>query len=354
VTAIMVLSSAFRTQTVGLDIGSSAVRGVVLKRGRGSWSLIAAGEEPLPDHCIEDGATLEPALVSGAVTRLIDSFRLKKARVASALSGHSVIVKRLWVPVEESELNDRIPWEAEQHIPFNLNEVQLDYRVVGTSSSKAGVDVLVVAAKKERISERTMVIEHSGRTPAVIDVEAFALANAYQMNYPDRTDALTALIHVGRSGTVVCLLERGDPVFSRHIPIGGQGHIEALMREGGPDVTEATAREMLHGRMSKRVNEKKVNAVLRDASAQLVAEIRNTIDFYRESDRSAKIGRIAVSGGAWQAAGLFDLLKTELGAEVQVFDPFRQVGNAGTVGAETTGPAYAVAVGLAMRMDDDR
>ena len=226
----MVLNSAFRTPTVGLDIGSSAVRAVVLKKGRGTWSLVAAGEEALPDNCIQDGATLEPALVSGAVTRLIDSFRLKKARVATALPGHAVIVKRLWLPtIEESELDDRIPWEAEQHIPFDLSEVQLDYRVVGTgsTSSKAGVDVLVVAAKKERIDERTMVIEHSGRTPAVVDVEAFALANAYQMNYPDRTDALTAIVHVGRSGTIVCLLERGDPVFSRHIPVGGQAHVEA-------------------------------------------------------------------------------------------------------------------------------
>ena len=212
--------------------------------------------------------------------------------------------------------------------------------------------MLVVAAKKERISERTMVIEHSGRTPAVVDVEAFALANAYQMNYPDRTDALTALVHVGRSGTIVCLLERGDPVFSRHIPVGGQAHAEALMREGGVD--ENAAREMVRGKMSKRVNEKKVTEVLRSASQHLATEIRNTIDFYRETDQSTQLGRVAVSGGAWQAAGLFDMLKAELGAPVQVFDPFRQVGNAGEVGAESTGPAYAVAVGLAMRLDGDR
>ena len=350
----MVLNSAFRTPTVGLDIGSSAVRAVVLKKGRSSWSLVAAGEESLPDNCIQDGATLEPALVSGAVTRLIDSFRLKKARVAAALSGHAVIVKRLWLPtVEEGDLADRIPWEAEQYIPFDLSEVQLDYRVVSTGkgSSKAGVDVLVVAAKKERISERTMVIEHSGRTPAVIDVEAFALANAYQMNYPERTDALTALVHVGKSGTIVCLLERGDPVFSRHIPLGGQAHLDALMREG--EIDDAAAREMLHGRISKRLNEKKITGVLREASAHLASEIRKSIDFYRESEREAKLGRVAVSGGAWQAAGLFDLLKSELGAPVDVFDPFRHVSNSGNIGKESTGPAYAVAVGLAMRLDDN-
>jgi type IV pilus assembly protein PilM len=350
----MVLNSAFRTPTVGLDIGSSAVRAVVLKKGRSSWSLVAAGEEALPDNCIQDGATLEPALVSGAVTRLIDSFRLKKARVAAALSGHAVIVKRLRLPnVDEGDLDDRIPWEAEQHIPFDLNDVQLDYRLVSTGTgSRGGVDVLVVAAKKERISERTMVIEHSGRTPAVLDVEAFALANAYQMNYPERNDELTAIVHVGRSGTIVCLLERGDPVFSRHIPLGGQAHLEALMREGSID--EKAAREMLHGRISKRLNEKKIIGVLRDASAHLASEIHKSIDFYRESDRAAKLGRVAVSGGAWQAAGLFDLLKTELGAPVDVFDPFRHVSNAGDVGKESTGPAYAVAVGLAMRLDGDR
>ncbi len=351
----MVLNSAFRTPTVGLDIGSSTVRGVVLKKGRGTWTLVAAGEEALPPNSIQEGATIEPALVSGAVTRLLDSFRLKKARVAAALSGHAVIVKRMWLPVDEENLDDRIPWEAEQHIPFDLSECQLDYRVVstGSSASRSGVDVLVVAAKKERISERTMVIEHSGRTPAVIDVEAFALANAYQMNYPERTDALTALVHVGKSGTVVCLLERGDPVFSRHIPLGGQTHIEALMREGGVD--EGAAREMLHGNIPKRLNEKRITAVLRESSAQLAAEIRNTIEFYRESDReAASLGRVVVSGGAWQAAGLFDTLKSELGAPVHVFDPFRHVGNAGNVASESTGPGYAVAVGLAMRLDGDR
>ena len=210
-------------------------------------------------------------------------------------------------------------------------------------------DVLVVAAKKERISERTTVIEHSGRTPAVIDVEAFALANAYQLNYPERVDALTALVHVGKSGTIVCLLERSDPVFSRHIPLGGQAHVEALMREG--EIEEKAAREMLHGKISKRLNEKKITGVLRDASAHLASEIRKSIDFYRESDRTAALGRVAVSGGAWQAAGLFELLKTELGAPVDVFDPFRHVSNAGAVGKESTGPAYAVAVGLAMRQD---
>jgi type IV pilus assembly protein PilM len=349
----MVLNAAFRTHTVGIDIGSSAVRGVVLKKGRSNWSLVSAGEESLPANCIQDGATIEPAEVSGAVTRLLDSFRLKKAKVATALPGHAVIVKRLWLPqVEESELAERIPWEAEAHIPFDLSEVQLDYRIVssGSRSAKAGIDVLVVAAKKERISERTMVIEHSGRTPTVVDVEAFALANAFQMNYPETAEALIALIHVGRSGTVVSLLERGDPVFSRHIPIGGQSHLDALMREGG--IEEAAAREMVQGRISKRVNEKKVMEVLRDASQQLATEIRKSIDFYRESDPAAQLGRVVVSGGAWQAAGLFEMLKNELGAAVQVFDPFRQVANAGQVNAESTGPAYAVAVGLAMRQDE--
>src|SRR4030095_1326602 len=145
------------------DIGSSAVRAVVLKKGRSAWSLVAAAEEMLPGNAIQAGVTLEPAIVSGAVTRLIDSLRVKKARVASALSGHAVIVKRLWLPtLEEADLNDRILWEAQQYIPFDLNECQLDYRVIstGTGKSKSGVDVLLVAAQKAQINERGLVVEH--------------------------------------------------------------------------------------------------------------------------------------------------------------------------------------------------
>ena len=368
----MNLGSMFRPSTVGVDIGSSAVKAVCLRRGRGGWSLVAAGEAPLPDGCVQDGAVADPTLVSQTVQQLLDSLGMRRASIASALSGHAVIVKRLSLPaMSDAELTEAIPWEAEQYIPFDLADVQLDYQVLGGSDAaptgakadkdagdggKAGLDVLLVAARKDRIDDRAGVIAQTGRRAVVVDVEAFALANAYQMNYPERTDPLSALIHVGRNVTVVCLLERGEPIFTRDISIGGEVHLNAILKEFGPaGIDELAARRMLHGQYPSEVSADQVAGVLRDASAQLVLEVRKTVDFYRATSPIDRLSRVVLSGGAWQAVGLVDLLASEFGAPVDVFDPFRRVTRSGrTVGGDNVGPAYAVAVGLAMRKEGDR
>src|SRR5262245_868971 len=163
----MNVGSLFRPSTVGVDIGSSAVKAVSLRRGRNGWSLVAAGEAPLPDGSMQDGAVADPALVSDTVSQLLDSLKVRRATVASALSGHAVIVKRLALPaMSQAELAEAIPWEAEQYIPFDLTDVQLDYQVVGSKTlpdkgdkdhdkgDKAGLDVLLVAARKDRIDDR--------------------------------------------------------------------------------------------------------------------------------------------------------------------------------------------------------
>ena len=355
----MNLGKAFRPPTVGLDVGSSAVKAVALRHGRSGWSLVAAGETPMPGGALQDGVAAQPVAVSGAIKEVVDALRLRRASVAAALSGHSVIIKRLSLPaMSQAELDQAIPWEAEQYIPFDLNDVQLDYQVInsGPDASRPSLDILLVAAKRDRIDDRAAVIAQAGRHPVVLDIEAFALANAYEMNYPERSDALTVLIHVGRAATIVCLLERGQPAFTRDISIGGQVHADALTREfGSSGVDEVTANRMLYGQMPNGVNRDHVTAVLHDASGQLVLEVRKTIDFYRATAPVEKVSRIVVSGGAWQAVGLVDLLATEFGAPVDIFDPFRRVSRSSrAIGADQTGPAYAVAVGLAMREQGDR
>jgi type IV pilus assembly protein PilM len=352
----MGLGSAFRSQTVGVDIGSSAVKAVALRKGRAGWALIAAGEVLLPHGSTQDGGAAEPAVVSAAVRQVLEGLRMRRARVTAALSGHAVIVKRLSMPaMSQGELVDAIPWEAEQYIPFDLADVQLDYQVVnaGTEAAKTSLEVLLVAAKKDRIEDRAAVIVGAGREAVVLDVEAFALANAYQMNYPERLDPVTAILHVGRSATTVCLLEHGQLVFTRDIALGGHLHTETLQRELGID--ESTAARIQSGQTPPEVSREHAASVLRDASGQLVAEIRKTIDFYRTTSPIDKLSRIVLSGGAWQADGLVDLLETEFDSPVDVFDPFRKVARPkNAVGAEHTGPAYAVAVGLAMRREGDR
>ena len=355
----MVFSSAFRPSTVGLDIGSSAVKAVALKHGRAGWSLVAAGVGPTPDGGLEGGVTAQPVAVSDAIKQVMDGLRLRRARVAAALSGHAVIVKRLLLPsMTQPELEEAIPWEAEQYIPFEISDVQLDYQIVNdlADATKTSLDVLMVAAKRDRIDDRAAVIAQAGRHPIVIDIEAFALANAYEMNYPERNDPLAALIHVGRSATIVCLLERGQPAFTRDISLGGQLHFDALKREFADSGLEDVAlMRLLHGQIPSEVNRDHVASVLREATEQIVGEIRKTIDFYRATAPVERLSRIVLSGGAWQAVGLVDLLSTEFGAPVDIFDPFRRVSKSSrSIGADVAGPAYAVAVGLAMRAEGDR
>jgi type IV pilus assembly protein PilM len=355
----MVFPSAFRPSTVGLDIGSSAVKAVALKHGRAGWSLVAAGEAPTPAGGLDGGVTAQPVAVSEAIKQVMDGLGLRRARVASALSGHSVIVKRLLLPsMTQPELEEAIPWEAEQYIPFEISDVQLDYQIVNDpgDTTKTSIDVLLVAAKRDRIDDRAAVIAQAGRHPIVIDIEAFALANAYEMNYPERNDPLAALIHVGRSSAIVCLLERGQPVFTRDISLGGQLHFDALKREFESQGLEDVAlMRLLHGQVPSDVSRDQVSGVLREATEQIVGEIRKTIDFYRATAPVERLSRIVLSGGAWQAVGLVDLLGTEFGAPVDIFDPFRRVSKSSrVVGADVSGPAYAVAVGLAMRAEGDR
>jgi type IV pilus assembly protein PilM len=356
----MVLNPGFKAPTVGLDIGSSAVKAVVLRQGKGGWSLVAAGEAPLGEETVESATAAEPAAVREAVGSLLDSLRVRRANVATALAANHVIVKRLaFAEMSEEALMEAIPWEAEQYIPFDLGEVTLDYQVISQQGAETGkpVEVLLVAAKREHIEDRAGTIAQTGRRPIVLDVEAFALANAYQMNYPDRSDALSMLVHVGRSLTVVCLLKRGEPVFTRDIALGGQAHLEAIkqaLRAKGVD--ERRARSIFRGQSSSDLTREQVAAALRQASKTLAAEVRRTVEFYRTTAPAAeKLGRVVLSGGACEAVGLSEQLTAELGAPVSLFDPFRKVARSGReIGAEVSGPAFAVAVGLAMRQEGDR
>ncbi len=337
----------FRAPVVGLDVGTDAVKAVVLKKMRSGWSLVAAAEVPMPDS-----GTSDPDAAADVLKQVFDTLRLRRARVATALAGQSAIVKRLSLPaMSDAELAEAIPWEAEQYIPFDLADVQLDFQVMNAGDARrTTTDVLLVAAKRDKIDERTDVVLRSGRQPIVLDLEAFALVNAYEMNHPERSEPLTVLVHTGRTSTIVCLLERGQLAFTRDIALGGQSHSEALMRDLNVDAIVAERLKFPTRPLLPGVTVDQVRAVLRDVSSQLVSEISKTIDFYRATAPIEKISRVVLSGGACAADGLSDLLSAEFDAPIEVFDPFRAIERRrGVEAGGVAGPAFAVAVGLAMR-----
>ncbi len=219
---------------VGLDIGSSAVKAVELKPAGKAYKVSAFGSEPVPPDSIVDGAIIDGGAVADAIRRLFTGRSIKTALVAASLSGNAVIVKKITLPVmTEAELAESIYWEAEQYIPFDIQDVNLDYQILdgGAGGAKGTMEVLLVAAKKEKIADYTGVIAQAGRSAVVVDVDAFALQNAYEVNYGIEAGAVIVLLNAGARATNINILNGDQSVFTRDISIGGNAYTEALQKE---------------------------------------------------------------------------------------------------------------------------
>ncbi|HMC81935.1 MAG TPA: type IV pilus assembly protein PilM, partial [Candidatus Polarisedimenticolia bacterium] len=220
---------------VGLDIGSSSIKVVELNdlgKGKG-YQVINAGVEPLSPEAIVDGAIMDSGLVIDAVQRSFASHNIKGGDVAIALSGHSVIIKRISLPVmSEEELAESIQWEAEQYIPFDVEDVNIAYQILkGTNLAGDGnMDVLLVAAKKDKINDYTAVVSQAGRNAALVDVDIFALQNAYEMNYEVDSGVTCALANIGASVTNVAVLKGSSSIFWRDISFGGSQYSDAIRK----------------------------------------------------------------------------------------------------------------------------
>jgi type IV pilus assembly protein PilM len=225
---------------VGLDIGSSAIKVVELRPSGRSFKVVGFGTEPVPGDTIVDGAIIDAAAVADAIRRLLDDRKIKTREVVASLSGNAVIVKKINLPVmTEAELSESIHWEAEQYIPFDIQDVNLDYQILSTQAGdgKGSMEVLLVAAKKDKITDYTDVIKKTGCTPVVVDVDAFAVQNAYEANYDIEPGAVVALLNAGASGVNINIVSGEQSLFTRDISMGGNAFTEApnsLARPGCP------------------------------------------------------------------------------------------------------------------------
>jgi type IV pilus assembly protein PilM len=345
---------------VGLDIGSSAVKAIELKPAGKTYRVTAFGSEPVPPDSIVDGAIIDGAAVVGAIRRVFDTCRITTKEVAASLSGSAVIVKKIALPaMTEAELAESIYWEAEQYIPFDIQDVNLDYQILEGANPAAGksmMDVLLVAAKKEKIADYTGVIGQAGRTAVVVDVDAFALQNAYEANYGVEPGAVVMLLNVGASATNINILQGEQSVFTRDISIGGNAYTEALQKDLNLPFDQADL--LKRGVVVDGVSYEEARPVLRAVTENVMLEIQKTFDFFKATAASDQMTRVVVSGGAARAEGFLEMLRERFGATVEVFDPFKKVGfdpkKFKVDSAEAVGPTVAVAVGLALRRAGDR
>ena len=345
---------------VGLDIGSSAVKAVELKAAGKGYRVAAFGTEPIPPDSIVDGAIIDSAAVAESIRRVFESKAFKTREVAASLSGNAVIVKKISLPVmTPAELDGSIYWEAEQYIPFDIQDVNLDYQILDAGSSpdsKGAMEVLLVAAKKEKIADYTGVIAQAGRTPVVVDVDAFALQNAYELNYGFEPNSVVVLLNAGASAININIIANGQSVFTRDISLGGNAYTEAVQRE--LNLPFDSAELLKKGAPVDGATFEEVVPVLRAMTENVLLEVQKTFDFYKATATTEHVSRIMLSGGASRVEGFADALQERFNTPVEMFDPFRKVAlDARKFPAdqrESIAPTAAVAIGLAVRRAGDR
>jgi type IV pilus assembly protein PilM len=276
------------------------------------------------------------------------------------LSGNAVIVKKINLPVmTEAELAESIYWEAEQYIPFDIQDVNLDYQILDAGTgpdSKGTMEVLLVAAKKEKIADYTGVITQAGRTPVVVDIDAFALQNAYEINYGCEPESVVVLLNAGASAININILTGDQSTFTRDVAIGGNSYTEAVQKE--LNLPFDSAEQLKRGQAVEGVTFEDVQPVLHAMTENVLLEIQKTFDFFKASATSDRIDRIVVSGGAARVDGFIKALQDHFGAGVEMFDPFKKIAiepeKLGIGDADGIGAAAAVDVGLALRKVGDR
>ena len=345
---------------VGLDIGSSAVKAVEVKPAGKGYKVTAFGTEPVPPDAIVDGAIIDAGSVAEAIRRVFDGNKAFKAKdVCASLSGNAVIVKKITLPVmTENELAESIYWEAEQYIPFDIQDVNLDYQILdpGTGpNSRGSMDVLLVAAKKEKISDYTNVISQAGRTPVIVDVDAFALQNAFEVNYGLDAGRIVVLLNAGASAININILQGDQSVFTRDISMGGNAYTEAVQKE--LDLPFDSAEQLKKGIPVDGATFEEAQPVLHAVTENVLLEIQKTFDFFKASASTDHIDRIMLSGGASRVDGFHQMVQERLNTPVEDFDPFRTVTwDAKKLGGEPAdmAPSAAVAIGLALRKVSDR
>jgi len=305
---------------LGLDIGSSSIKIAELNVSKKATMLNAFGMIPTPPQATTGGDIIDAGLISETVRHLLDEINSKRKHVATGLWGASVIVKRITIPrMEESLIAEQIRWEAEQYIPYDINEVNLDHKVLALASAEGdNMDILLIAAVQEMIFNCAELVNATGLTCSVLDIEGFALANCFESNYGVLPGELVGLLNVGASVTNFVVLEQGEVVFCRDIPIGGLLYTNELAKSLGMSMTEAEGVKLAIGE-GQPVPEEAGN-IIQSSHAMIIEEISNSIEFFHNTSNGNMLSRLFLTGGGSKTIGFYQALAEILPCEQ--FNPF--------------------------------
>src|SRR5688572_23842058 len=339
-----------RTRTsVGLDIGSGLIKLAVISHGSGEPVLTKVAFAPLVDDAIVEGEVMDPGIVADAVRGLFAAAGLKPKQVTTAVGGRDVIIKKIPMDrMKESEAREVIRWEAEQHVPFDMDNVEIDFQILDPEGEGLQMTVLLVAAKRELVDHKVSLLSEIGLEASVIDVDAFALHNAFEINYPEAMVGVVGLVNIGHETTNINILDDGIPVLTRDIPIGTRRFKEDLQRERGLSVEEAD--RLLRGTASSDA----LDPLLEGRGEELAVGIERAAAFLQSASRSAGgISRIFTTGGGARIPHLNKVLSDRLRIPVQLANPIEKLQVADGVfddlPVDEVAPLLMLPIGLALR-----
>ncbi len=347
-----------KRETVGLDIGASSVKAVQLKADRGAYDLVRLGIAPLHPETIVDGVIMDSGTVISAIQQIFSENQIITKDVVVAVSGHSVIVKKIKVArMKPDEMEEAIAFEAEQYVPYAIEDVNLDFQVLESASAESGeMDVLLVAVKKDIINDYLSIISTAGLNAVVVDVDAFALQNAFEIAYEVDRDHVVGLVNLGAAVMNINILRGGMSEFTRDSALGGNRYTESIQKILGLSYEHAESLK-LGGQVDGRTYED-ARPAIEMVNTELAGEIRRSFDFFRSSSPSDTIHRVVLSGGSARLHGLVEYLSESLEIPCEVANPLRSI-NADPkkfdpAYLEVIAPQLAVSVGLALRQAGDK
>lgn len=348
---------------VGLDIGSHAIKAVELiprKRGGAeTYELAKIGYEVLPHDSIVEGTIIDSTAVVETINLIFEENKIKNRNVAISISGNSVIIKKISLPqMEREELAESIVWEAKHNIPYPYEETNVDYAILRPPRGveTKSLDILLVAAKKDKIANYSNVVHQAKKNLVAIEVDVFAMQNALEINYPEIFENKTiALVNIGANITNILILERGLPQLFRDLSLGGTFFTENMRKELNIGLDEAE--RLLKGIQIKDVDQAHVEEILSQNIRDLVDEIDKTFTFYEAGDKKErKIEQIFISGGLANLKALPVAFEERFAVPTEIFNPFRNINyrekDFDSALIKETPSIFGVAVGLALRRMD--
>lgn len=349
------LFGAAPSTLIGLSIGSSAIKLVELKKSGKSWKLLHFGIVQLPDDVIVNREIVNQVSVVENINTLINQIKLSSRHVCTSLSGTSLIIKRMTLDVPKlRDLESQIFWEAEQYLPFDINEVVMDYQMLSRGKDNK-TDVILVAVKKVVLESYMACIEEAGLQPKIVDIDYFAMANLFEQNYPNNPSEAVAIVDFGASALKLAVLQDTIPVFTKDIAMGGHNLTAEIMKHLKLSYNDAETIKMegQNGAMPQEISE-----LMHLMCENFATEIKRALDFYNASSSGAPVSSLLMTGGSAKIPGLAKIIEEGIKVPCQILNPFNCITYDSSIFTQdylnAIAPIAAIPIGLAIRAGEKR